>query len=345
MDENGLYKRRKALIETMCFFDIFDFALTRKELCDYMFYKRWTLSELHEFADHEEFLIETHNHVFFRSRSLNVNVRRNKEHRARKLFEKAKKFVKYMQMLPFVRMVAICNSLSFYDAEKGSDIDLFIITEKKRLFIARTFTWIFTQLLGIRRYGNKVAGRFCLSFMISRDQLNLHDLKLENDIYFIYWMRLMRPLIGRDTYREFVKANDWIHEYFEYEINQKLHLLPESKSIKRIQKVLEFPWKGKIGDFIESILNKWQIKRAEKKAQNLQNREGIVLSSCMLKFHNMDMRKKYSALWLKRVNQFSSYFIPFHSYSEKRDLKRSPQSRIPSLFRFQDTADTKNEVH
>ena len=36
-----------------------------------------------------------------------------------------------MQMLPFVRTVALCNSLSFYNAERESDIDLFIITEKK----------------------------------------------------------------------------------------------------------------------------------------------------------------------------------------------------------------------
>ena len=71
-----------------------------------------------------------------------LNMVVNKEHQARKLIKKSKKYVKFMQMLPFVRTVALCNSLSFYNAEKESDIDLFIITESKRLFFARSMVWI-----------------------------------------------------------------------------------------------------------------------------------------------------------------------------------------------------------
>lgn len=342
MREQELLKKRKALIETICFFDIFDFALTREEFCDYALLKKWTLPELSNFSNHEEFIVETYSHVYLRGRSLNVKVRKEKEHRARKLIAKAKKFVKYMQMLPFIRMVSLCNSLSFYDAEKGSDIDVFIITEKKRLFIARSFAWLFTQILGIRRHGNKIQGRICLSFLISRDELNIQSLKQEKDIYFIFWMRLMRPLIGQIYYREFIKANEWIHEYFEYHIDQKLHLLPESKFLIRLQKILEFPLKGKIGDFLECILRIWQIRRCKKKASCLAKNDGILISRTMLKFHNNDMRKKYSSLWQKRVNQYSSYFNPAHFDYEKLILKRSHRSHTLSGVHSQDTADMKN---
>lgn len=338
-------KKRKALIETLCFFDIFDFALTRKEFCDYVLYKKWTLPELSGFNNHEKFLIETHSHVYLRGRSLTVMVRREKEHRARKLIAKAKKFVKYMQMLPFIRMVGLCNSLSFYDAEKGSDIDIFIITEKKRLFLARSFAWIFTHFLRIRRHGEKVKGRFCLSFLISRDELNLESIKLDKDIYFIFWMRLMRALIGHKTYMEFINENNWLKEYFDYDINQRLHLLPESKFLLTLQKILEFPLKGRIGNFAEYLLRKWQMKRCKKKASCLAKSDGIVVSETMLKFHNNDMRRKYSSLWQKRVNQYSSYFIPAHFDYEKLISKRSHQSRIPSEAHSQDTVDTRNEEH
>ncbi len=345
MREEEILKKRRALIETLCFFDIFDFALTREEFCDYVLYKKWTLPELSSFNNHEKFLIETHSHIYLRGRSLTVKVRKTKEHRARKLISKAKKYVKYMQMLPFIRMVGLCNSLSFYDAEKGSDIDIFIITEKNRLFLARSFAWFFTHFLGIRRHGKKIKGRFCLSFLISKDRLNLESIKQNNDIYFIFWMRLMRPLIGKKTYQEFIKENDWLKEYFAYDINQKLHLLPESKFLLKLQRIFEFPLKGNFGNFIESLLRVWQMNRSKKKKNCLTNNDGIVVSRTMLKFHNNDMRKKYTALWQKRVNQYTDYFIPVHSDFEKSILQRSHQSHIPSEARFQDNVDTKNEEH
>ena len=207
MEESEFIKRKKALVQTITFFDIFDFALTREELCDYMFYKRWTLAELKEFANHESFIVETHRHVYLKGRSITVKIRKDKEYQARQLIKKAKKYVKFMQMLPFVRMVALCNNLSFYNAERESDIDLFIITERKRLFFARTMVWLYSQLLGIRRHGRKTKGRFCLTFFVSRDGMNLETIKKEKDIYFIFWLRLMRPLIGQTTYREFISKN------------------------------------------------------------------------------------------------------------------------------------------
>jgi hypothetical protein len=250
-----------------------------------------------------------------------------------------------MQFLPFVRMVALCNSLSFYDAEKKSDIDIFVITEKNRLFIARSFLWLFLQILGIRRHGDKIAGRFCLSFLISKDNLNLKSIKLEDDIYFIFWLRLMRPLIGQNTYREFIKENKWIHEYFHYEIDQKLHLLPESKFLLILQKILEFPLKGRLGNLIENILMKWQIKRAKNKADKLQNSHGVIISKSMLKFHDNDMRKKYSLIWKKRLSQFTQYFIPYDRDSGKQNLYKSHRNHILSESHFLNSADKKNEEH
>lgn len=336
-------QRRRALIETMTFFDIFDFALTREELCDYMLYKKWTLSEITEFADHEEFLIGTHSHVFFRGRSHTVKIREGKESRARKLYKKAKKYVKYMQVIPFVRSVSICNSLAFYDAEKDSDIDLFVVTERNRLFIARAMSWIFTQLLGIRRHGAKIKGRFCLSFMVSRDDLNIEKIKIKDDIYLLFWVRLMRPLTGQETYREFIKANSWINDYFVYEIDQKLHLLQQSKFLEKLQRIIEFPFKGKFGDAIEYFLRRMQMNRIKNKAAKLNNTKGTVVSHTMLKFHDIDMREIYSDLWKKRYTQFKKYINPAETYFEIPALERYHRSRRLFEFHSQDTAGKKSE--
>ena len=342
LEEN--LKKRSAFIKTLSFFDIFDFALTCDEVIDYMFYKKWSFDELYDFINHSEFVIENNCNVYFKGRALTQNVRRDKEHRAKKLIKKAQKFIKYMQFLPFIRMVGICNSLAFFDAEKGSDIDIFIITEKKRLFIARIFALFFTQMLGIRRHGKKIKGRFCLSFMISTEGMNFEKLKLnDDDIYFFYWIRLLQPVIGMQTYLEFIKSNQWIRQYFDYEINQNKLLIPVSRTQLFFQNLLEFPLKGFLGNFIEKQLSKWQKNRAEKKSKKLPNNLGIVISDTMLKFHDSDMRKKYSSLWKKRISQFERYLIPTSHDFEKQALSQSQQTNMPYESHFQDIFDKKSE--
>jgi len=342
VDEEQI-KKRKALLQTITFFDIFDFALTRHMLCDYALYKKWDINDLQNVIDNEEFLVSVHDYVFLRGRAHIIKIGEEKDARAKRLIKKAEKYVKYMQMLPFVRMVGICNSLAFYDAEAGSDIDLFIIAEKNRLFLARTFSLILTTFLGIRRHGEKIKGRFCLSFLISRDQMNLGYLQIKNDIYFKFWIRLMQPLIGIETYREFIVENKWIKEDFDYEINQHKHLLQKSTKLSKLQKILEWPLKGKFGNMIEYILRKWQISRAEAKANKLKNRDGIMITDSILKFHDNDIRQEISNIWKKRFMQFEKYIISSSQLDfDIQASDRSHRSHIASESHSQDNVYTKN---
>lgn len=345
MNEDVL-KKRISFIKTMCFFDIFDFSLTWDEICDYILYKRWTEKELADFVNHEKFVIDNNRNVHLEGRAITVNVRRNKEHRAKKLIQKAQKFIRYMQFLPFVRMIGICNGLAFYDSEKGSDIDIFIITEKKRLFTARLFAFFVTQILRIRRHGKKVKGRFCLSFIISNDAMNLEHLKLnDDDIYFFYWIRLLQPVIGEETYKAFINENKWISRYFEYEFSQNKLLIKKSGFQMTIQKIIEFPLKGVLGNWFESLLAILMKKRANKKAKKLVNTNGIIISDTVLKFHDVDMRGKFIVLWKKRISMFEKYFIPRGPGSETQDLWQYQQRNIPSEVHFQDIYDMKSEEH
>lgn len=340
----NLNNTKEALIKTMCFFDIFDFSLTKEELCDYMLFKKCDLDQLQDFIDHQEFILESNNYVYFRARPITLKIRKDKEIRAQKLIRRAKRYVKFMQLIPFVRTVALCNSLSFYAAEKGSDIDLFVITEKNRLYIARTFAWIFTHVMGIRRHGKKIAGRFCLSFMISKDNMDLTSIKNDEDIYLAFWLRLLRPLIGQNTYKDFIKSNKWIKQYFDYEIDQQIHLIEKPLTCKKIQKILEFPIKGWFGNLLEKALKKWQMSRCKKKTLKLDNSDGIVIKDCMLKFHDIDMRETYQKLWAQRFNQFTKY-LSLEDDSENEYLKQSRQNRRLYESRFQDTEHKKNEKH
>ena len=52
-------------------------------------------------------------------------------------------FLPFIQTVPFIKMVAVCNTLGYDNAAKDSDIDLFIIAKRGRLFIVRFYFYCF----------------------------------------------------------------------------------------------------------------------------------------------------------------------------------------------------------
>src|SRR3989339_2245415 len=65
-----------------------------------------------------------------------------------------KAFIQLLSLFPQIRLVGLSGSISMMNAEENDDIDLFLITAKKRLFTARLITLFLAQLLGLRRSRN-----------------------------------------------------------------------------------------------------------------------------------------------------------------------------------------------
>lgn len=217
-----------------------------------------------------------------------------------KLWKRVEKSLKYLQVVPFLRMVAVCNNLAFGKVNDESDIDLFIVAHKGRLFVVRTLVTLILHFLCVRRHGNKVAGRFCLSFFIDDSSLNLSEVALGKDYYLAYWIKSLLPVIDDNFSSSILASNYWAKSYFEnpkdFEIsNSKVFL--NSFFFSPMQKVLLPIFSGKSGDFIENFLKNWQIKRARKKAKNAGDNSKIIISENMLKFHNIDRRSEYNEKW------------------------------------------------
>lgn len=87
---------------------------------------------------------------------------------------------------PFVKAVAVGNSLAMGNFGKGSDIDLMIVTKKNRLYLARLLFVIPLILLRLRPNETKRAP-LCVSFMIDESALLMSDFTSANDIYFSHW--------------------------------------------------------------------------------------------------------------------------------------------------------------
>lgn len=213
-----------------------------------------------------------------------------------KLWEKVDKVLPVLRYVPFLRMVAVCNNLAFRKVDEKSDIDLFIVAKKGRLFLVRLIITFLLHVKGVRRHGNKIAGRFCLSFFIDDSYIDLSKIALEKDIYLAYWTKTMIPVIDDGFFDYFMKNNKWVDKYFE----NPEEFLNKRKLIILKNKILTWFLGGYLGDFLEFILKKWQMKRAFKKMAKASSQASLIVEEHILKFHNIDRRNFYKDRWFDK---------------------------------------------
>lgn len=300
---------KESVLATLAYFDIFNHPLKPEEIKEYLFRFNDNIRHINLYLKESPKIESKDGYYFFKSRKENLIKRYYSERFSKDLWRKAKRVRPLLSIIPYVRMAAVCNTLTFNCVDKKSDIDLFIITKKNRLFTSRLLITLVLHILRLRRHGSKIAKRFCLSFYISEQQLNIARIQLlPYDIYLAYWIKTLKPIVDQNIYKKFIENNkNWIKRYFETEINKQTQYLIKSKLInfllKVIQKLLELPLDTKVGDLIEESLKKWQKKRAGKKQAKLGKEANIIIADHILKFHNVDRRKEVREEWKKKLQE------------------------------------------
>ncbi len=297
---------KSSILKTIAYFDIFDFPLSAEEILDnlYNYNKpvhikeiKGTLKEMNE----DNKIEELKDFFVLKGRCPIVETRKTRKFIAEKYWNRTKMYGLYMRSVPFVKMIAVCNNLSYDNPNEQSDIDLFIVIKPGRMWLARLFITLILHFYGVRRYGNKVAGRFCLSFFVTTKELNIGKLQIKpEDPYLAYWTKQLSPIYGEETYNEYMKQNEgWLkNEYgLKFAEDSKKHMYVYNRSMRK--KFFEFIFGGWLGDLIEKLLKKTFKKRTLRKMKELGPEASIVVTDDMLKFHNNDKRREYYEKWEK----------------------------------------------
>lgn len=187
----------------------------------------------------------------------------------RKMF-RARRAVRLISFLPFVRAVAVCNSLGFQMVHEESDIDLFVVAAAGRVWSAR---WWVTGVLALLRMrpGESVRDPICVSFFIDETVTDLSNLRIENDVYFEYWLRSLMPMLG-------------VHTLFKLGAKTA----PEFRVKNHISCIREFF----AGFMSEQLVRRQQmnIMPQEVKDRAALGDTTVVLSSTTIKLHQNDRR-------------------------------------------------------
>lgn len=298
----------ESILFTLSYFDVFEYPLTSFEVWRYLFAWRAELEEVILKLDEliRKGQIETKNGFYFLSeRSDLVSKRQSRYDISEKFWDRAVLATKILSYLPFIKMIAVVNSLAYFNCDKKSDIDFLIIAEKGKIWTARALSSTLLHLLGLRRHGRKVAKRVCLSFYVSESKMNLDYIARDKLGFFVaYWIGQCTPTlnIGR-TYESFRGQNNWIYRYLpniggnitNYYINFKRPLLA-SGTKKLLSLILK-------NDFFEKTARTIQMVVINKSQKKWGNPKSVITNDYILKFHPEDLREGYKKELEKRLGR------------------------------------------
>ncbi len=269
MSENmeNNYELKGAIVKAIAFFDMFDFPLTAMEawrnlnmpggLAEVMAALEEAADKSPQTSPHplpsstagrlikERGLggnIEYKNGFYFLAgRGAIAEERLGRYNFVDRKFKRAIAAARFYKFIPWIKMIAVGNLMGAHNLKDSSDIDLFIITETKRIWLARFFCVFLAKILGWRPKPGNIKDKICLSFFVSdkamelrslmisaspgaefkgfladarNDKEEIEDDKEEADIYFIYWLANLTPIYDRGgVYEKFMAANSWLKNY------------------------------------------------------------------------------------------------------------------------------------
>ncbi len=289
----NLSEIKENILATLAYFDLFNYPITRGEI--YVFLQNKYDYEV--FDDALNSLVKGGLiHLFDKFYTLKNDhyliVRRNEGNKkAAELIKIAEKVGNILIRFPYVRGIAISGSLSKNYADDHSDIDLFIITAKNRLWIARTIMHAFKKLTFLV---NK-EDYFCMNYYVDEEQLEI----VEKSIYTAIEIGTLIPLQGDVVFEKFYTANAWIRNF----IPNKNMRIASAKRVKTsfLKWLFEALLNSRVGNAIDNMMmnitaNRWLKKTYQKKV----NSHGMIMGMITGKHYSKPDPENFQSKLLAR---------------------------------------------
>ncbi len=204
----------------------------------------------------------------------------------------AKKILYFLRFVPYVRAMAISGSVALLGAVQDSDIDLFILTAPKRIWLARLFVSAYFQILGLRRHGLYTKNRFCLNHYLEAGR----EIEEDKNLYTAVEYASLLPVLGRREIEKFWEQNAWIRAYLPAAWYGETRLPYFDFERSRLAGILEFLLNWTIGPIFNLLAGLYQRQR-------IRLQENIIVSNQELSFHPDSRGQRILARFAGRVDK------------------------------------------
>lgn len=203
-------------------------------------------------------------------------------------WKRLRRVVKWLTWIPFVKMLGGSGSLALFSAKESSDLDLFVIVKKGRIWTARLFLLAVTHVLGKRRkhWDRTAPNKVCLNHYVTDESLIMKP-EIHNAYTAVLWHHVI-PFTGIRTYREWMELNGtWIKKWLmfpEVTVRPSRLYVRMGGGQRMVKKWMESFLRELPGDWLE----KWaeRVQRKFIAQHTIPQRSGrVVVSNEELAFH------------------------------------------------------------
>jgi hypothetical protein len=292
------------ILRAALYFDVFSYPLTSDEL----FQNSALLADRKSFNSELESLLRMGLLVAEQGFILcpdadksHITKRLNGNRGAEQIMPTAYRYSSLIARFPFVEGVYLSGALSkkYYD-EKG-DIDFFIVTSPRRLWICRT--------LLILRYKLLPASKkkfWCVNYFVSSDNLAIEDQNAFTGTELAYLI----PAVNYEVYSRLLQQNKWYRERLPNKMSALGDMCVETPR-PAVKRVLELAFSGRFGSWVDDFLLRITLRHWLKKYPEM-NREDFELQfrsrKNVCKRHTTGYQNKVLGLWQQKQDKFEKQF-------------------------------------
>jgi len=291
MQNDNLKRLKKNVLLTLVYNRALSVPLTLIQVDRYLISKEnldnFTLAELREvlkFWQTKGLVKEINGLWVFSKNELDKNYLSEyiqKEKISQEKIKKVIKALKYFSRIPYLKSLNICGSVGRKVSNEKSDIDLLVLTKENRVWIVRFFLTTISFLLRSKTNDLKPRdNKFCLNhYRTNKSYLLGKDMQ---DIYSA--CEYSRMLNVYSTGDSFLESNIWIKNYLP---NFNFSKPPLINTKSKFKKILENVLDAKLGDMLENVLKKLQVKKIRKGSEDLelQDNARLVTENNVIMFH------------------------------------------------------------
>jgi hypothetical protein len=279
--------------QTITFYDLFDYPLTANEIFNNLFQptQDYSYFELIKTLEMNNTLEFDQGFYFLPGRFEIVAKRKKRYLITEQKIKNNLKYIKLLSRIKAIKTIFICNTVAYHNAQEDSDLDLFIITRKNRIWSTRLLTTLLMKIFNKRPTKTDQKDKICLSFFITEDNLSLENIAIKNDVYLYYWISQLLPIYDPENlHKEFWQGNNWLKKYLP---NADLKITNTRWQVK--DALLKFP------TLPEYLARKIQLKKMPNHLKKLsqENNTNVIINDKILKFHDQDKRVKIREQFFK----------------------------------------------
>ena len=286
----------ECIIETLSYFDIFDYPLTFSEIKKFLCCPvDVSDDQFLEIIQSIPVVQESNGYFYFLGRNAISEKRVERIDISIEKYAKAKVIARLLSYIPTIQYIGVSGSLSMNNASLTDDIDLFFITKKNALWLSRIVVNVLLLITGQKRArkAENVKDKICPNMFVEEEKLAFS--KKRQTLYTAHEIVQLKTLFDRDyLYERLCAKNKWISEFFP-------NISISTKKIESLKSGNIF--QSMVSSFFEMIA--FRLQRRYMK----NHTSGETVTKGRAFFHPIDRQKIILDMFLVRAKRYKTLHI------------------------------------